>query len=154
MTEFRDYLDECLSDPQFKMIWEHIKTGMLPSDRETDRPAMRIRFYEKSGVCPAKDILESIPDRSDKAAVIGGIYEQLLHDYNGIKPFCSRYALDGISELRINTADSGLVLFFFPFGTQIIIVNGYNCRNDFNRESTLEEAVSTENSYLTQAVNG
>ena len=152
MIGFKDYLDECMQNPVFKKSWEHIQTDMPQSSPRTERPAMQIFFYEKNGFCPAKDLLESIQYQQEKAAVICGIYGQLLHDYNGIKPFCSQYARDGISELKIKASGSNLVLFFFPFGNQVVIVNGYYDKKA-NRNVVLNQAVETENEHQAKIVN-
>ena len=152
MIGFKDYLDDCMQNPVFKKSWEHIRTDMPQSSPRTDRPAMQIFFYEKNGVCPAKNLLESIRDQREKAAAIGGLYGQLLHDYSGIRPFCSQYARDGISGLKTAASDRTIVLFFFPFGNQVIIANGY-CNEKTDREAVLNNAVEIENEHLTEAVN-
>lgn len=114
----------------------------------------QISFYERDGFCPANVLLESFQDPNEKFSVFNGISEQLLHDYKGIKPFCSRYVRDGIYNIRIETPDGGIVLFFFPFGDQIIITNGYRENKGADAETAADEAVRIENSYLHEIVNG
>ena len=114
----------------------------------------QISFYEKDGFCPANVLLESFQGPNVKFAVFNGISGQLLHDYKGIKPFRSQYVRDGISEILIETPEGAIRLFYFPFGDQIIITNGYRENEGADAETAVDEAVRIENSYLHEIVNG
>jgi len=115
---------------------------------------LQISFYERYGFCPASLLLESFPGSNEKNAFVEDISGQLLHDYKGIKPFCSRYVRDGISEIRVEVPGGAILLFFFPFGNQIIITNGYRENSGTDAEEALDVAVRIENSYLKEVVNG
>lgn len=152
MIGFKDYLEDCMQNPAFKEAWEHIQTGMPISSSRIVRPAMQIFFYEKNGFCPTKDLLESIRDQQEKATAICRLYNQMLHDYNSIKPFCSQYVRDGISGLKIETSGSNLVLFFFPFGNLVILVNGY-IDKEADKDALLQIAIKIENEQLVSINN-
>ena len=107
-----------------------------------------VEFYEKAdGTIPIEDFLDSLNQKS-MVRVYGLI--GILEEYGNLlrEPY-SKYLNDGIFELRVQCGNDRMrVLYFFYYGKQIVITNGFIKKTKKTPKKEIELAKKYREDYL------
>ena len=107
-----------------------------------------ILFYESiDGETPVEDFLDSLDDKM-RAKVIGRL-EILEEKGNALREPLSKSLGDEIFELRVQQANSkARILYFFYYGAEIILTNGFIKKTSKTPKSEIETAKKRREDYL------
>lgn len=174
--KFTDYVNQCLKNPEFKKYWdlyhEDNKIEEESFDIEEAFEALRslnendlndiirnkgikrtvptqteIIFYEKDNKCPVKDFLEDIKNEVLKTKTLLNI-EKLAILGKDARPPLSSYVDDGIFELRTEQGGWTRIFYFFVYGNEIVMTNGYIKKKNKLDKNEFEKAKKYRNEYL------
>ena len=108
----------------------------------------RIEFYTKeNGETPAKEFLLNV-DKKMRAKLFGIL--ELLEEYgNQVREPYSKHLEDGIFEIRGKTGnDISRVLYFFYFGSRIVLTNGFVKKTQKTPRQEIELAKKYRKDFL------
>lgn len=109
---------------------------------------VKIIFYEVDGKCPVAEFLNSIKNMKLRAKVVKDIDKLSNLGHNAREPF-SRYEGDGIFELATKQSSNiTRIFYFFNYGNQIIMTNGYEKHSQKRDENEFEKAKKYRDEYI------
>ena len=113
--------------------------------------ATEIIFFEKGGDCPVAEFLSSIEDTKLLEKTLRSIYELAMVGNKARMPL-SRHIDGGIFELRSKQGSNiTRIFYFFIFGNNIIMTNGYVKKDQNLEKSELKKAKRYMKEYLDDA---
>lgn len=109
---------------------------------------VKIIFYEVDGKCPVAEFLDSISNLKLRAKVIKDMDKLSNLGHNAREPF-SRYEGDGIFELATKQSNNiTRIFYFFNYGNQVIMTNGYEKHSQKRDEGEFEKAKKYRDEYI------
>lgn len=165
-----DYIRKCCTNPEFKKYWEEDENSAgltisealellaeLDADELIKNKGIRkngtyvndlILLELPDGKCPVAEFLNDIQNQKLKEKTIRSIY-LLAEEGRTARSPLSKYIRDGIFELRSKQSSNiTRIFYFFVYGEQIILTNGYIKKQEEMDEREFEKAKKYMNDYL------
>ena len=120
----------------------------MPYNKGESMKKFEVQFYEKAdGEIPVEDFLMSL-DKKMRAKLVGML--GLLQEYgNELREPYSKHLEDGIFEIRGKSGTNiARVLYFFYYGGNIILTNGFVKKTQKTPRVEIEKAKAYRKDYI------
>ena len=114
---------------------------------------VNIIFYESDKGCPVQEFLDTITDMKLLAKILKDIDKLSNLGRNAREPY-SRYEGDGIFELASKQGSNIIrIFYFFNYGNQIIMTNGYIKKSQKRDESAFNLAKKYRDDFIERSIS-